>query len=61
MTPAQLELAAKHGTPQQFRAAVWRACCDLFVTVEEYHAAADKYDAEFAAAGSSLQGSGKQP
>ncbi len=53
MTPAQLELVERHGTPDQFRAACWNACCQLFVTVEEFHAAADKYDAEFATAGKS--------
>jgi hypothetical protein len=51
MTPAQQEMISKHGTPQAFRNAVWAACCQLFVTVDEYHESSDKYDTEFAAAG----------
>jgi uncharacterized protein with WD repeat len=48
VTEAQKQLKAKHGTQAEFAAAVYR-CTDI--TVAEAHAAVEKYDREWAAAG----------
>jgi hypothetical protein len=43
-------LRAKHGTPEEFAAAVWRAQADGFVTAEEAVKAIADYNAEYEAA-----------
>lgn len=54
MTPAeraaretQGEMNAKHGTPDQFEAAVWRAQADGFVTTKEAYEAVRKYKSDY--------------
>ena len=44
------ELLEKHGTLEQFSAAVWRASDDLMITPEEAEKAIVKYKAELAIA-----------
>lgn len=46
-TPAQMALQGKHGTPQEFEAAVWRAHGEGFVTIEEAGKAIADYADEF--------------
>jgi hypothetical protein len=41
------ELQAKHGTPEAFERAVWRAYADLFITKGEADAAIAKYRTEW--------------
>lgn len=51
LTPQQEKLKEKHGTPEEFEKAVWRACDDLFCTVAEAKAAIEKYRTEWVEAG----------
>ncbi len=51
------ELRAKHGTPDDFAAAVNQAADDLFCTTDEANAAITKYRAEYEAAPSGGVGS----
>jgi hypothetical protein len=41
------ELEEKHGTPDQFEKAIWKAYADLFITMPEAMAAIQKYKAEW--------------
>lgn len=43
----QREMIAKHGTPDQFEAAVWRAHADGFVTTAEADEAIRKYKSDY--------------
>ena len=54
MTDRQKELAYKHGTPEQFEKAIWKAWDDLFITSDEADAAIKKYRAEWDAAGTGV-------
>ena len=54
MTDRQKELAEKHGTPEQFEKAIWKAWDDLFITSGEADAAIKKYRAEWDAAGTGV-------
>ena len=47
MTPKQKELAEKHGTPEQFEKAIWKAYADLFITSTEAWTAIRKYKEEW--------------
>lgn len=49
-TPAQVELAEKHGTPVEFGVAVWSACPGD-ISVDEALTACEKYQKEWDAAG----------
>ena len=51
MTPRQRELKDKHGTPEEFEAAVWRAYADLWITEGEASAGISKYRREWLEAG----------
>ena len=51
MTKKQQELAEKHGTPEQFEEAIWKACDDLFITTQESVAAINRYKNEWRQAG----------
>lgn len=51
MTPKQIELIKKHGTPKQFEAAIWDAWTKLEITTEEANAAITGYNHEFTDAG----------
>lgn len=51
MNKAQRELAAKHGTPAEFRDALDKAILYDGVTADEARAALDKYQAEWDDAG----------
>lgn len=51
MTKKQQELAEKHGTPEQFEKAIWKACDDLTITTVEAMAAINGYRYEFIRAG----------
>ena len=46
MSEKQEELAAKHGTPKEFAAAVWRALGEI--SIDEALAAIAKYEQEWA-------------
>lgn len=50
MSPKQRELAAKHGTPEQFAAACNRAADTLYITTAECDTAVAAYIAEWEAA-----------
>jgi hypothetical protein len=50
VTDRQKELAEKHGTPEQFEKAIWKAWEDVFITANEANAAIQKYRAEWACA-----------
>ena len=52
MTEKQEELAEKHGTPEQFEKAIWKACDDLTITTQEAVAAINGYKYEWTQAGS---------
>ena len=53
MSRAQKRLKAKHGTPQQFREALWKAYSTLDISFSEMEQAIEKYDREWwTAAGS---------
>ena len=54
MTNRQKELAEKHGTPEQFEKAIWKAWDDLFISSNEADAAIKKYRAEWDAAGTGI-------
>ena len=54
MTDRQKELAEKHGTPEQFEKAIWKAWDDLFISSNEADAAIKKYRAEWDAAGTGI-------
>jgi uncharacterized protein len=43
------ELRSKHGTPEEFECAVWKAYNQFFITMEEATAAIGKYREEYAA------------
>ena len=43
MTLKQMELAEKHGTPEQFERALHKAWSDLFISSDECDAAIAKY------------------
>ncbi|HEY2155990.1 MAG TPA: hypothetical protein VGH33_10195 [Isosphaeraceae bacterium] len=45
--PTREELRAKHGTPEAFERAVWKAYADLFITKGEADAAIAKYRTEW--------------
>lgn len=47
----QKELAKKHGTPEQFEKAIWKAYADLFITVTEAWSAIRNYQYEWDRAG----------
>jgi hypothetical protein len=47
MTKKQKELAEKHGTPEQFEKAIWKAYSDLFITSTEAWSAIMKYKDEW--------------
>ena len=49
-TAKQDELDEKHGTPEQFEKAIWKAYADLFITHEEATSAIRRYQAEWDAA-----------
>jgi hypothetical protein len=51
MTPAQEALKAKHGTPEEFEAALHDAFAQLFITWDELTEAASKYRQEWHEAG----------
>lgn len=51
MTKKQEELAEKHGTPEQFEKAIWKACDDLTITTQEAVAAINGYNYEWMQAG----------
>ena len=51
MTQAQKILADKHGTPEQFERAIWKAANDLTITDREAMAAIEKYRLEWEDAG----------
>jgi hypothetical protein len=51
MTKKQEELAEKHGTPEQFEKAIWKACDDLMITTQEAVAAINGYKYEWMQAG----------
>jgi hypothetical protein len=54
VTNRQKELAEKHGTPEQFEKAIWKAWDDLFISSNEADAAIKKYRAEWDAAGTGI-------
>jgi hypothetical protein len=45
--PTREELRSKHGTPEEFERAVWKAYADLFITKGEADAAIAKYRVEW--------------
>jgi hypothetical protein len=45
--PTRAELEARHGTPEAFERAVWKAHADLFITTGEAEAAIAKYRTEW--------------
>ena len=47
MTNKQQNLAGKHGTPEQFEKAIWKAWADLFITTKEAIRAIEKYNNEW--------------
>jgi len=47
----QRKLAKLHGTPEEFENAVWRAYCDLYITMDEALNGIKKYKNEWRAAG----------
>jgi hypothetical protein len=47
MTKKQEELAEKHGTPEQFEKAIWKAYSDLFISHEEGTSAIRRYQTEW--------------
>ena len=51
MTEKQKQLAERHGTPEQFEKAIWKAWDDLLITSGEADAAIKKYHAKWDAAG----------
>jgi hypothetical protein len=51
MTDKQQELKGKHGTPDEFEAAVWNAHDQLFLTADEAVAAINKYRQEWEESG----------
>lgn len=51
MTMKQEKLAEKHGTPEQFEKAIWKACDDLTITIQEAVAAINEYKYEWMRAG----------
>jgi len=51
MTKKQEELAALHGTPEQFKKAIQKAYYDLFITFKEARAATRSYNDEWEQAG----------
>lgn len=48
-SPAQMKLAMFHGTPEEFDMALLNALGEI--SIDEYHAASDKYRRQFRAAG----------
>jgi hypothetical protein len=50
VTDRQKELAEKHGTPEQFEKAIWKAWDDLFLTSSVADAAIKRYRSEWDAA-----------
>jgi hypothetical protein len=46
-TAKQDELAEKHGTPEQFEKAIWKAYSDLFISHEEATSAIRRYQTEW--------------
>ena len=46
-TIKQDELAEKHGTPEQFKKAIWKAYSDLFISHEEATSAIRQYQTEW--------------
>ena len=63
MTKKQEELAEKHGTPEQFEKAIWKACDDLTITTQEAVAAINGYKYEWMQAGHTANASstGRRP
>ena len=55
MTPDQKRLMKLQGTPEQFKNAVDRAYCDLFVTMQEAERAIRAYRRAWAKAGKKLR------
>jgi hypothetical protein len=51
LTPAQQVLQEKHGTPEMFEEAIWKAHAQLFVTTDEAVTAINKYRQEWTIAG----------
>jgi hypothetical protein len=51
LTYQQKKLKTKHGTPQQFREALWKAYSTLDITFAEMSQAIEKYDLEWRTAG----------
>ncbi len=51
MTNKQKELEKKHGTPEQFKNATWKACDDLAITTQESVVAINDYKCEWMQAG----------
>ena len=51
LTQKQKELVEKHGTPEQFEKAIWKACDDLMITTKEAVAAINSYKYEWMQAG----------
>ena len=51
VTDRQKELAEKHGTPEQFEKAIWKAWEVVFISSNEANVAIQKYRAEWAGAG----------
>ncbi len=47
MTEKQKELAEKHGTPEQFEKAIWKAYTDLFLSATEAWSAIRSYQYEW--------------
>jgi hypothetical protein len=54
MTDRQKELKNKHGTPNEFEEAVWKAWMQLFIKFEEATAAISKYRDEWNSAGEEI-------
>jgi hypothetical protein len=51
LTVEQHELAAAHGTPEEFSRALWNAYGDLWISSDEARAAIAKYRQEWKKAG----------
>jgi hypothetical protein len=54
VTAQQNELAEKHGTPEQFEKAIWKACDDLAITTQEAVAEINGYKYEWMQAGTEV-------
>ena len=58
MTNKQKELAEKHGTPEQFEKAIWKACDDLTITTKEAVATINGYKYEWLSAAEPVEQGG---